>query len=450
MDVNNNLNISVPENVRHILDVLRENGHQAYIVGGCIRDCIIGSEPGDWDIATDALPQRVKQLFSKTADTGIKHGTVTVLLDGTGYEVTTYRIDGEYHDFRKPESVSFTSSITEDLSRRDFTVNAMAYNPAEGLIDPFGGMEDINARIIRTVGDPDKRFNEDALRMLRAVRFSAQLGFAIEESTLASITDNHRLIENISAERVRDELTKTLVSDNPLRFSLLGDTQLINYTLPEFEPCFRTEQNNPYHAYNVAEHTLRSVSNIEKNKVLRWTMLFHDMGKPGARTTDEKGIDHFYNHQQLSVKLARAAMLRLRFDNRSMDRILLLVKCHDMHIKAEPRSVRKAMSRMGDAFEDLLKVIEADKKAQNPALLKERNEKFRELWEIYREVREKGQCTSLKELAVDGDDLIALGIRPGKEIKELLNSLLEKVIEKPELNDRYTLLKLLRHQYRAQ
>jgi len=449
VDVNNNLNISVPENVRHIMDVLRENGHQAYIVGGCIRDCMTGSEPGDWDIATDALPQRVKQLFSRTADTGIKHGTVTVLLDGTGYEVTTYRVDGEYHDFRKPESVSFTSSIAEDLSRRDFTVNAMAYNPAEGLIDLFGGMEDINARIIRTVGDPDKRFSEDALRMLRAVRFSAQLGFAIEKSTLASIINNHQLIENISAERIRDELTKILLSDNPLCFSLLRDTQLIGYTLPEFEPCFRTKQNNPYHAYNVAEHTLRSVSNIEKNKVLRWAMLFHDIGKPGVRTTDEKGIDHFYNHQQLSVKLARTAMLRLRFDNRSMDRILLLVKCHDMHIKAEPRSVRKAMSRLGDAFEDLLKVIEADKKAQSPSLLKERNEKFRELWEIYRDVREKSQCTSLKELAVGGDDLIALGIRPGKEIKELLNGLLEKVIEKPELNDRDILLKLLRQQYRA-
>lgn len=442
--MNNNLDIKVPDSVIHILEVLRENGHQAYIVGGCIRDCIIGIKPGDWDIATDALPQRIKQLFSKTVDTGIKHGTVTVILGGIAYEVTTYRIDGEYHDFRKPESVSFTSSITEDLSRRDFTVNAMAYNPEDGLIDPFGGLEDIGAGIIRAVGTPDKRFNEDALRMLRAIRFAAQLGFGIEACTLVSIARNHKLIENISSERIRDELSKILMSDNPSDFSLLWDTGIISYTLPEFEPCFRTEQHNPYHAYNVAEHTLRSVKNIEKNKILRWTMLFHDMGKPGTRTTDEKGIDHFYNHQQLSVKLAKAAMLRLRFDNRSMERILLLVKCHDMHLKTEPRSVRKAMSRVGSAFEDLLKVMEADKKAQNPILLAERQKKFRELWEIYRKISEDCQCTSLKELAVSGKDLIAIGIKPGKEIKELLNQLLEKVIEKPELNKKETLLKLLR------
>lgn len=441
--MNKKLDIKVQDNVLHILDVLRENGHQAYVVGGCIRDCIIGVKPGDWDIATAALPQAVKQLFPKTIDTGIKHGTVTVVLGGIGYEVTTYRIDGEYHDFRKPESVSFTTSITEDLSRRDFTVNAMAYGPTEGLIDPFGGLEDIGSGTIRAVGEPDKRFNEDALRMLRAVRFAAQLGFGIEAVTLASIVRNHKLIENISAERIRDELTKILMSDSPSSFSLLWDTGLIRYTLPEFEPCFRTEQHNPYHAYNVAEHTLRSVENIAKDKALRWTMLFHDMGKPGTRTTDEKGIDHFYNHQQLSVKLAKTAMLRLRFDNRSMERILLLVKCHDMHLKAEPRSVRKAMSKVGSAFEDLLKVMEADKKAQNPILLDERNKRFHELWEIYRKIREEGQCTSLRDLAIGGKDLLAMGMQPGKEIKELLNQLLEKVIEKPELNNKDTLLKLL-------
>ena len=445
-----NLNISVPQKVQYILDTLQGNRHQAYIVGGCIRDCILGIVPGDWDIATDALPQEVKQLFSKTIDTGIKHGTVTVIIDGCGYEVTTYRIDGEYLDFRKPESVSFTASIWEDLSRRDFTINAMAYDPREGIVDPFNGIKDIEARIIRTVGNPDKRFSEDALRMLRAVRFTAQLGFSIEENSLISIGRNYRLIENISAERIRDELTKTLLSNNPFSFSLLMDTKLIKYTLPEFEPCFLTRQNNPYHAYDVAMHTLHSVSNIEKSKTLRWTMLFHDIGKPGTRTTDEKGIDHFYNHQQLSVKLSSAAMLRLRFDKKSMDKILLLIKCHDMHIKAEHRSVRKAMSRVGEAyFEDLLKVIEADKKAQNPKLLAERTEKFKKLWEIYRDIREKGQCTSLKDLAVSGDDLIALGIKPGREIKELLNNLLEKVVEKPELNHREILLDLFRQHHRT-
>lgn len=444
------LNISIPQNVQYILDILQASNHQAYIVGGCIRDCILGIVPGDWDIATNALPQEVKGLFPKTVDTGIKHGTVTVLIDGSGYEITTYRIDGEYLDFRKPESVSFTSSIGEDLSRRDFTINAMAYNPHEGMVDPFCGMEDLNARIIRAVGDPDKRFKEDALRMLRAIRFTAQLGFSIDEDSLASIRRNYRLIENISAERIRDELTKTLMSDNPLYFSLLMDTQLIKYTLPEFEPCFLTKQNNPYHAYDVAIHTLHSVSNIEKDKALRWTMLLHDIGKPGVKTTDEKGIDHFYNHQQLSVKLSRTAMLRLRFDNKSMDKILLLVRCHDMQIKAEPVSVRKAMSKVGETvFEDLLKVIEADKKAQSPKFLEERTERFKILWEIYRDVRKKGQCTSLKDLAISGDDLVSMGIKPGREIKELLNNLLEKVIEKPELNHKEILLDLLRKKHRT-
>jgi tRNA nucleotidyltransferase (CCA-adding enzyme) len=440
-----NMSISIPTKVQYILDTLQKHEHQAFVVGGCVRDSILGKEPGDWDIATDAVPEEIKQLFSKTVDTGIKHGTVTIILDGSSYEVTTYRVDGEYLDFRKPESVTFTASIDEDLSRRDLTINAIAYNPLMGIVDPFRGIADIEAGVIRTVGDPDKRFREDALRMLRAVRFSAQLGFAIDESTLKSIEKNSQLIENISSERIRDELSKILLSDNPFCFSLLMDTKLIKYTLPEFEPCFLTVQNNPYHAYDVAMHILHSVANIEKNRVLRWVMLFHDIGKPGTKTTDEKGIDHFYNHQQLSVKLSKAAMLRLRFDKKSMERILILVRCHDMHIKTEYKSVRKAMFKVGeDVFEELLKVIEADKKAQNPKLLQERTEKFKKLWEICRDIRAEGQCTSLKSLAVNGDDLLALGIKPGKKIKELLNNLLEKVIEEPQLNNRETLLTLLR------
>lgn len=438
--------ILVPPKVNYIIDVLQRNGYQAYIVGGCIRDCILGIEPGDWDIATDALPLNLKQLFSRTVDTGIKHGTVTVLVDGTGYEVTTYRIDGQYADFRKPERVTFTKSITEDLSRRDFTINAMAYNQNCGLVDPFGGIQDMEARVIRTVGDPDKRFNEDALRMLRAVRFSAQLGFSIAEATKASISRNHQLIANISAERIREELTKTLLSNNPLCFSLLMETKLIRHTLPEFEPCFRTVQNNPYHSYDVATHTLLSVSYIKKDKVLRWTMLLHDIGKPGTRTTDDKGIDHFYNHQQLSVKLSGDILQRLRFDKKSADRILQLIKHHDMHIKLEHKAVRKAISKVGEAvFPELLQVMEADKKAQNPDLLEERAVRFARLWEIYNDIREKEQCTSLKSLTVNGDDLIALGMKPGREIKKQLDNLLEKVIEQPELNKREILLNLLRH-----
>lgn len=443
-----NINISIPQNVKYILDTLHEHKYQAFIVGGCVRDSILGRTPMDWDIATDALPIEVKMLFPITVDTGIKHGTVTIVIDKRSYEVTTYRIDGEYLDYRKPQSVTFSSSIEEDLSRRDFTINAIAYSPLKGIVDPFGGIIDIKAGIIRTVGNPDKRFGEDALRMLRAIRFSAQLGFSISEATLMSIERNSYLIENISAERIRDELTKVLLSDNPFCFSLLMDTKLIRHTLPEFEPCFLTGQNNPYHAYDVAVHTLHSVVNIKKDKVLRWAMLFHDIGKPSVKTTDNKGIDHFYNHQQQSVKLSKSAMLRLRFDKKSMDKILLLVRYHDMHIKAESKSVRKAMAKIGeDMFENLLLVIEADKKAQNPKLLMERKEKFSRIWEIYRNILETNQCTSLKSLAVSGNDLIACGIKPGKEIKVLLDNLLEKVIEEPELNRRELLLDLLRKQH---
>ncbi len=442
---------SIPGNVKYILDTLNEHKYQAFIAGGCIRDSILGREPEDWDITTNALPGEVKGIFPKTIDTGIKHGTVTVMLDNCGYEVTTFRIDGEYTDFRRPQSVTFTSSIEDDLSRRDFTVNAIAYSQATGIVDPFGGIGDIGDRIIRTVGNPDQRFGEDALRMLRAIRFSAQLNFSIDGSVLRSMEKNHRLIENISKERIRDELTKILLSDNPFCLSLLMDTKLIKYTLPEFEPCFLTEQNNPYHVYNVALHTLHSVNNIEKDKTLRWTMLFHDFGKPPAKTTDSKGIDHFYSHQPLSAKLAKAAMERLRFDKKSTDQILLLVKYHDMQIRAEKKSVRRAIAKIGeDMFESLLKVIEADNKAQNPEYLKERISKLMDIWKIYREIIEEKQCTSLRSLSVNGDDIIALGIKPGKIIKELLEYLLEKVIEEPRLNEKDILLELVRQKHSAQ
>ncbi|HOM42481.1 MAG TPA: polynucleotide adenylyltransferase, partial [Bacillota bacterium] len=237
------IEIPMPRKVQLILDKLHEHNYQAFIVGGCVRDSILGKVPGDWDIATDALPGEVKELFQKTADTGIRHGTITVIIEKSLFEVTTYRIDGEYADFRKPKAVTFTSSIEEDLSRRDFTINAIAYSPEAGIVDPFGGIADIRKGIIRTVGDPEVRFSEDALRMLRAVRFSAQLGFSVDERTLKSIETNSSLIGSISPERIKDELTKILLSDNPLCFSLLMDTKLIKYTLPEFEPCFLTNQN---------------------------------------------------------------------------------------------------------------------------------------------------------------------------------------------------------------
>ncbi|MGE5630318.1 MAG: CCA tRNA nucleotidyltransferase [Caulobacteraceae bacterium] len=434
---------AIPKEVIHIIDTLNEHKFQAFIVGGCVRDSLLGRKPTDWDIATNAKPEEVKGIFEKTIDTGIKHGTVTVIYGNAGFEITTFRVDGVYLDYRKPESVEFTASIEEDLARRDFTVNSIAFNLDEGLVDPYNGIEDIDNKTIRAVGNPDKRFNEDALRMLRAVRFSAQLGFEIDEKTLESIGNNSELIKNISSERIRDELTKILLSDNPFVFSLLMETKLLKYILPEFTDCYLTLQNNPYHVYNVAVHILTSVAWIEKDRILRWAMLLHDIGKPSAKTTDEKNIDHFYNHQQKSVQIAKNVLDRLRFDNKSADTILRLIRHHDISIKPEAKSVRKAVSRVGDdIFPDLLKVIEADKKAQNPKYFTERSENLKKIRELYREIKEQGQCTSLKELAVNGSDLLSLGFRQGQGIKTVLEALLEKVIETPELNNRESLINI--------
>lgn len=442
------LNTSIPDDVINIIDTLNSHGYQAYIVGGCVRDSIMGRKPSDWDIATNAVPAEVKSIFKNTVDTGIKHGTVMIVLGKGSYEVTTYRVDGEYLDGRRPESVRFTSSIREDLSRRDFTINSIAFNPTKGIEDPYKGIDDINAKIIRAVGNPEERFHEDALRMLRAVRFSAQLGFQIEENTLRSIEQNSHLIRNISSERIRDELTRMLMSDNPFAFTLLMDTKLLKYTLPEFENCFLTVQNNPYHVYNVAIHTLNSVANIEKDKVLRWTMLLHDIGKPSVKTTDKNSIDHFYNHPMQSVRLAKYILNRLRFDNKSTNRILRLVRYHDIDLRPDAKAIRKAIHKTGDdIFPDLLKVIKADKKAQNPKFFEERAKMIDEIKEIYEDIKSKGQCTSLKELAINGHDLISLGFKQGKEINKTLNILLEKVIDNPELNNKDTLIGLIRQRH---
>lgn len=436
-------NIRIPGEVRQVLEILNNNGYEAYIVGGCVRDCILSKNPNDWDIATNARPREIKALFEKTIDTGIKHGTVTVLINSWSCEVTTYRIDGEYADSRRPESVGFTSSLTDDLSRRDFSINAIAYHPGEGFIDPFGGMNDIEKRIIRAVGEAGKRFQEDALRMLRAVRFSAQLDFTVDSRVMQSIKDNSHLIQNMSHERVRDELTKILVSGHPMKFILLRDANILQYVLPEFEVCFHTVQNHPYHVYNVAIHTLYAVSNIENDRILRWTMLLHDTGKPLTKTTDGNNVDHFYGHPEKSVQLAEAVLRRLRFDNKSVSRILRLIKFHDRNITPTFKSVRKAVAAVGDdIFLDLIKVQAADKKAQNPEYLKDRVDKLNQIKDIYLYIKEKNECLGLKDLAVNGDDLIGLGFMQGKEIRVILDRLLDMVIENPQLNNREKLMEI--------
>ena len=435
--------IRPPKNVLYILNVLKDKCYEAYVVGGCVRDAVTGREPKDWDIAVNAPPAVTKGLFDRTIDTGLKHGTVTVMLDREAYEVTAFRIDGAYGDGRHPDSVEFTGNLEDDLRRRDFTINAMAWNPERGLVDPFGGISDINDRIIRAVGDPEERFREDALRMLRAVRFAAQLGFGIDPGTLEGIRRNSGLIRNVSSERIRDELTGILTSADPDKITLLRYTGIMEQILPEVEACFDTPQNNPHHVYNVGEHSVVATAAIESESCLRWAMLLHDTGKALTRTTDEDGVDHFYGHQEKSVEMAENILIRLRFDNKSIDRILRLIKQHDRDIAPQPKAVARAVNAVGeDIFADLLKVKRADKLAQNPEDAAEGIEYIDRIEDIYRELLSSNSCLKLGDLAIDGRDLIGLGYREGREIGRTLALLLEKVMEDPTLNDRSALLKL--------
>ena len=351
------MQIILPKNVNKIIHVLEEHGFQAYAVGGCIRDSLLGRTPHDWDITTSALPEQVKALFKKTVDTGIQHGTVTILLDGEGYEVTTYRLDGEYEDSRHPKEVTFTSLLSEDLKRRDFTVNAMAYNEKDGLVDLFGGQKDMEEKVIRCVGDPLERFTEDALRILRAVRFAAQLGFSIEERTREAIGILAGNLEHISAERIQAELVKLAVSPHPEEFYTACETGITRVILPEFDEAMETPQNNPHHCYNVGRHMIESMRQIEPDKVLRLTMLFHDIGKPVVRSTGEDGVDHFFGHADVSAQMACDILKRLKFDNETLNTVEKLITYHDFRPHPNERSVRRFLNKVGkDLFPLVMKV----------------------------------------------------------------------------------------------
>ena len=433
--------IHVPEKVNSILVSLRQAGYEAYVVGGCVRDSLLGREPHDWDITTSALPAQVKAIFPRTVDTGLKHGTVTVLIGSEGYEVTTYRVDGEYKDGRHPSQVTFTPSLREDLQRRDFTINAMAYGLPEGFVDLFGGREDLQAGIVRAVGDPVKRFNEDALRILRAFRFSAQLGYEIEENTLAAASSLAPNLARISAERIREELEKTILSGEPSVLRTAWKAGITRMFLPEFDICMETPQNNPHHCYTVGEHILMGLELVRSDRILRLTMLLHDMGKPSCRTTDEEGIDHFYRHQEVGSEMARKILRRLKYDNNTIRAVEKLVRWHDLQVRLTPPAVRKAVVMVGeDLFPLLLEIKRADISAQSLYQREDKLETLDRLCELYAGIVERGDCLSLKELAVDGSDLIAQGIAPGKEVGQLLQRMLEDVLDVPQHNDRDYLL----------
>ena len=435
--------IQLPEKVKFIIDTIMEAGYEAYAVGGCIRDSILLREPSDWDITTSASPYQVKELFRRTLDTGIKHGTVTVMLDKEGFEVTTYRIDGEYEDGRHPKEVTFTRNMTEDLKRRDFTINAMAYNEKDGLVDIFGGLEDIRRRTVRCVGNPLERFSEDALRMMRAVRFSAQLGYRIEEETSNAIRVLASDLKKISAERIQTELVKLLTSPHPDYLRMAYETGITKVVLPEFDLCMITEQKNPHHCYTVGEHTLVAMQAVRADKVLRLAMLFHDMGKPLCVTTDEEGIDHFHGHPSASEEIAGNVLHRLKFDNDTIYMVKKLVKYHDQYIEPQPKNVRRAIRKMGeDVFPLLLEVKEADVQAQSDFLREKKEKNLKDVRDVYQRILEENQCVSLKTLAINGKDLIdQAGMKPGKELGEVLNELLDLVTEDPARNTREYLLK---------
>ena len=436
------MRIQVPEKANQVISVLTEAGFEAYVVGGCVRDAILGRTASDWDITTNARPEQVKALFPRTVDTGLQHGTVTVLQGKEGFEVTTYRIDGEYLDGRHPEQVTFTPSLLEDLKRRDFTINAMAYNDKEGLVDAFDGLGDLERGQIRCVGNPGERFTEDALRILRAVRFSAQLGFGIEEKTWAALSEFAPRLSKVSAERIQTELVKLLVSPHPEVFRTVWETGISAVILPEFDRCMETEQNNPHHCWSVGEHTLHALPFVEAQKTLRLAVLLHDIGKPLTRTTDAEGIDHFYGHAEKGAELAGRIMRRLKFDNDTRKRVVKLVQTHDdLQTGTTQRSVRRSVHRIGaEVFPDYLKVRRADIMAQNPEVREEKLGKLAEVEAVYQRILEEQNCLSLKDLAVTGKDLIEAGIEPGPELGRILNELLELVIEHPEYNTKEYLL----------
>ena len=436
--------IQLPEKVGRIIGTLREHGYEAYAVGGCIRDSILGREPEDWDITTSAMPEETKALFDKTFDTGIQHGTITVLLEKEGFEVTTYRIDGKYEDSRHPKEVTFTRNLREDLLRRDFTINAMAYNETDGLVDIFGGLEDLEAGMIRCVGTAKERFKEDALRILRGVRFAAQLGFDIEEDTRQGMKELAWTLQNISAERIQVELVKMITSKRPEMLREAYELGMTRIVLPEFDQLMTTGQETPHHMYSVGEHTLHAMKNIRADKILRLAMLLHDMGKPALKTVDEAGVAHFKKHALESERIAENVLRRLKFDNDTIRKVTRLVRCHDLRMPATAKSVRSAMNQIGEElFPYYMEVRRADVLAQSMYQREEKIENLDQIEELYHQIVEDGDCVSLKDLAVTGRDLIASGMKPGKKIGEKLEELLKLVIEDPKLNTKEELLKRL-------
>lgn len=425
------MTMDMPKNVDTAINLLQSAGFEAYAVGGCVRDSLLGKTPNDWDITTSAKPENMKSVFADfhCIDTGIKHGTVTVVIDGEPLEITTFRLDGEYEDNRHPKSVTFTSNLGADLGRRDFTVNAMAYSKMTGTVDLFGGQNDLKNKIIRCVGDPDRRFNEDALRILRALRFASALDFEIEEKTAQSLLKNCALLGNISEERIAKELLKLVCGKGAKRI-LTGFAPVLFEILPELQPMYKNSHDNPHHCYDIYEHTLIAVESIDPEPTLRFAMLLHDCGKPAVKKFDENGVAHFYGHQRISAEISAQILARLKVSNKFRDEILFLVSNHDRwELYENTEKMPRYLSKFGlDGVLKLLKVMRADVLAQSPEY-RYRLDQIADAEEIAKNLAAQKPCLSLSELQINGRTLMDIGIPQGRKLGAVLAQLLDEVID---------------------
>ena len=435
--------IDMPSNANVIIHALQDAGYKAYIVGGCVRDSVINRFPHDWDICTSARPKQILEVFKgyRVIETGLQHGTVTIVIDGEQYECTSFRIDGVYSDNRRPDSVTFIDDLTEDLRRRDFTINAMAYNDEEGLIDPFDGIGDIKRGIIRCVGNAADRFSEDALRILRAIRFAAQLSFVIEDNTSSELNRQKGSLVNVSAERIASEFNKIVISD---RFTgmLMKYLNVFEQFIPEFKAMYNFPQNNPHHIYDVLIHTFYTVISCQNDLILRLAALFHDIGKPHSYQDEADGIRHFVGHNIVGADMTDKIMRRLKYDNNTRNAVVQLVLYHDSSFIAKPSAVKRWLNKVGEIqLKRLIDLRRADIEGQRVFYDREKMRKIDDFADVLNQVLEEQQCFSLKDLAINGDDLIALGFVPGKKLGEVLTGLLNSVTDDALPNDKETLLK---------
>ena len=437
--------INIPTAANELIHTLHNHGHSAYVVGGCVRDSILGRKPNDWDICTSATPNEMLEIFKdrKIIETGLQHGTVTVVVNGEPYEITTFRIDGEYSDNRRPDTVTFTDKLVEDLRRRDFTINAMAYNDTEGLIDPFNGLEDIKYQKIQCVGSAKDRFGEDALRILRAIRFASQLEFVMIPETLYEINQQYKNLENISIERINSEFCK-IASSSDFCVQMVLFQDVFALFIPELKDMFNFPQNNPYHDYDVFGHTIHAVEHCDSEDLaVRLAVFFHDIGKPHSYQDGEDGVRHFKGHGRVSAEITDNIMKRLRFDNETRNNVVELVYYHDATFEIGKKYVKRWLNKIGEEqFRRLLEVRKADILGQKPNFEQSRIDKVNNIEQILEEVLQEDECFSLKDLAVNGKDLMGIGYKSGRQLGAALQGLLDCVIGEEVNNNREELLEL--------